>query len=114
MVKVAEQRDFSSVVYLLVQQDGHDLARGRAAAEVARPGFEQVSVARRRQPGCHGSATVLSVRQDLVRRPVHRKVRKVAQTWPEGVLHIDLVVADQVGKPPTNARHWMGGGGWKS
>ena len=29
-VKVAEQRDFSSVVYLLVQQDGHDLTRGPA------------------------------------------------------------------------------------
>jgi hypothetical protein len=39
-VKVAEQRDLSSVVYLLVQQDGHDLARGSAAAEVARPGFD--------------------------------------------------------------------------
>jgi hypothetical protein len=46
--------------------------------------------------------------QDLVRRPVNREVRKVAQTWPKGVLHIDLVVADQVDKPPTNARHRMG------
>jgi hypothetical protein len=31
------------VVYLLVQQDGHDLARGRAAAEVARAEFEQIT-----------------------------------------------------------------------
>jgi hypothetical protein len=30
-VKVAEQRDLSSVVYLLIQQDGHDLTRGTAA-----------------------------------------------------------------------------------
>jgi hypothetical protein len=39
---------------------------------------------------------------------VNQKVGKVAQTWPKGVLHIDLVVADQVDKPPTNARHRMG------
>jgi hypothetical protein len=84
------------------------LTRGPAAAEVVRPGFEQITVARRHQPGRHGSATVLPVRQDLVRRPVHRKVGKVAQTWPKGVLHIDLVAADQVGKSPTNARHRMG------
>ena len=39
---------------------------------------------------------------------MNRKVGKVAQTWPKGVLHIDLVVADQVDKAPTNARHRMG------
>ena len=38
-VKVAEQRDLSPMVYLLVQQDGHNLTRGPAAAEVTRPGF---------------------------------------------------------------------------
>jgi hypothetical protein len=45
-VKVPEQRDLASMVYLLVQQDGHHLARGSAAAQVARAGFEQVTVAR--------------------------------------------------------------------
>jgi hypothetical protein len=38
---------------------------------------------------------------------MNRKVGKVAQTRPKGVLHVDLVVADQVDKPPTNARHRM-------
>src|SRR5215213_7615514 len=84
-VKVAEQRDLSSMVYLLVQQDGDDLARGAAAPEVAGTGFEQITVAGRRQPGRHGSATVLPVRQDLGRRAMNRKIGKGAQTWPEGV-----------------------------
>jgi hypothetical protein len=44
-VEVAEQRDLSSVVDLLIQQNSHHLASGSAAAEVARARFEQVSVA---------------------------------------------------------------------
>ena len=42
------------MVYLLVQQDGDDLARGAAAAEVAGARFEQVTVPGRRQPGVTG------------------------------------------------------------
>jgi hypothetical protein len=36
VVKIAEQRDFSTVVWLLIQQDGHNLACGLLAAEMAR------------------------------------------------------------------------------